>query len=552
MLTRLTVSNYAIIDHLEVRFSENTNVITGETGAGKSIIIGALSLILGQRADAKALKDADKKCVVEATFDISKNKLKAFFKENDLDYDAQTTVRREITSNGKTRSFINDTPVSLTVLKQLGEQLVNLHSQHDTLALNSAQFQLEMVDALVQHDKELAAFGEKYSVYKKIQNEIRALIEQNQHINDKDYLQFQYNELAEVNLKEGEQEQLENELKTLENAEEISGTLGKVSGLLQDSDYAVLNQLREVYTQLKSVSAFHPGISEVLKRVDSTQIELKDIYAELENISGSVVFDPARINTLNERLNTLNRLEQKHRVQNTAELIAVRDALEQKLQSFENLDKELAEKRNALEKIQQEMTVLGNTLHENRTKKKTFIESKVTTLLKDVGMPNARFEIEVEKMPFEKVTEFGLDKVSFLFSANKGGRLEELRSVASGGELSRLMLVLKSLLAASVAMPTLIFDEIDTGVSGETAIKVGALLEKLGKSRQVITITHLPQIARAGDSHFFVYKEDVDDKTVSRMKKLTEKERVIEIAKMIGGEKYSDKALASAKELLLN
>jgi len=552
MLQRLTISNYAIIDHLEVRFSDNMNVITGETGAGKSILLGALSLILGQRADGKALMDAEKKCVVEAAFEISKNKLKTFFKAHDLDYDALTTVRREITPNGKSRSFINDTPVNLNVLKELGEQLVNLHSQHETLALNNAQFQLEMVDALVQHEKQLASFSEKYLAYKKIQAEIQSLIDQNQHINDKDYLEFQYRELADANLKEGEQEVVESELKTLENSEEISSALGKVSGLLQDSDFAVLNQLREIYAQLKNVSAYHPAINDALKRIESSQIELKDIYAELEHLSGSVVFDPAKIGALNERLDTLNRLQQKHRAQNSAELIAVRNTLEQKLQSFENLDKELSEKRNALEKVQQEMISLGAVLHDNRKKKKTSIETQVTSLLKEVGMPNARFEVEVEKLSFEKATEFGFDKITFLFSANKGGRVDELKSVASGGELSRLMLVLKSLLAASVAMPTLIFDEIDTGVSGETAIKVGAVLEKLGKSRQVITITHLPQIARVGNAHFYVYKEDKDEKTVTRMKKLNDKERVIEIAKMIGGEKYSQKALASAKELLLN
>lgn len=552
MLQRLTVTNYAIIDQLEVRFSENMNVITGETGAGKSILLGALALILGQRADVKALLDTEKKCVVEGVFDIGKNKLKTFFKTHDLDYDAVTTVRREITPNGKSRSFINDTPVNLTVLKELGEQLVNLHSQHETLALNNAQFQLDMVDALAQHEKQLSTFSEHYVAYRKIEAEINALIEHNQHINDKDYLEFQYAELADADVKEGEQEQVESELKTLENAEEISSALGKVSGLLQDSDFAVMPQLREAYSQLKNVSAFHPAINEALKRVDSALIELKDIYAELEAISETITYEPKKIEALNERLNTLNRLQQKHRVQNISELLAVRDELKRKLQSFENLDKELSEKRKALEKVKQEMILLGEALHENRKKKKNNIETQVTSLLKEVGMPNARFEVEIEKLPFEKVTECGFDKITFLFSANKGGRMDELKSVASGGELSRLMLVLKSLLAASVATPTLIFDEIDTGVSGETAIKVGALLEKLGKARQVITITHLPQIARVGDAHFYVYKEDRDDKTVTRMKKLSEKERVIEIAKMIGGEKYSQKALESAKELLLN
>ncbi len=552
MLQKLTIANYAIIDHLEVRFSDNLNIITGETGAGKSIIIGALSLILGERADAKTLFDEGRKCVVEATFDISRYRLKSFFKENDLDEEETTIVRREISPNGKSRSFINDTPVNLAVLRQLGEQLVNLHSQHETLALNNPQFQLELVDALVQHDKLLHSFGEKYQLYKKVQREIQSLIEQNQHITDKDYLEFQYKELAEADLKEGEQESLENELKALENAEEIKSALGKVSGLIQHSDFSVSNQLREIFSLLKNVSGFHAGVQEISKRIESSQIELKDIAAEIENLGETIAYDSEKINQLNERLDTLNRLQQKHRAQDISGLIAARDSLEQKLKSFETLDAELSKRRKQLDALQTEMTSLGDAIHENRKKKQPFIEKQVMSLLKEVGMPNARFEAAIEKLPFEKVTPLGFDRITFLFSANIGSRTEELKSVASGGELSRLMLVLKSLLASGIAMPTLIFDEIDSGVSGETAIKVGMLLEKLGKSHQVIAITHLPQIARVGDTHFFVYKEDKDEKTVTRLKKLNDKERVIEIAKMIGGEKYSEKALASARELLLS
>lgn len=552
MLQKLTVTNYAIIDRLEVRFSENVSIITGETGAGKSILIGALSLILGQRADTKALMNKEEKCVVEGVFDVSRYDLKSFFPENDLDYDQLTIVRREISPNGKSRSFINDTPVNLNVLKQLGEQLVNLHSQHETLALSNPQFQLQMVDALVQHERTLSAFREKYLSHKKLQGEIKTLIEQNQHIIDKDYLEYQFKELAVADLKEDEQEALENELKTLENSEEIKNTVSKASGLLQHSDFSVLNQLREIYAQLKNVASFHPGINELAKRLDSSQIELKDISVELENLGESLVYNPEKINRLNERLNTLNRLQQKHRVQNVKELIAMKDSLAQKLKTFESLDAELTKKRKQLDELQKEMTALGDEISQKRKNKKPSIETSVMELLKEVGIPNARFEIEIEKLPFEKITPFGFDKITFLFSANKGGNMEELKSVASGGELSRLMLVLKSLLAAGIEMPTLIFDEIDAGVSGETAIKVGMLLEKLGKAHQVIIITHLPQIARVGDSHLFVYKEDKEDKTVARLRKLSDKERVIEIAKMIGGEKYSEKALASAKELLLN
>ncbi len=552
MLLKLTIANYAIIDRLEVQFSGNLNVITGETGAGKSIIIGALSLILGERADAKSFFDQSQKCVVEGTFDLKGCGLNSFFKEHELDYDNHTIVRREISPNGKSRSFINDTPVNLAVLRQLGEQLVNLHSQHETLALNNPQFQLELVDSLANHENKLAVFREKYLSYKKIQSEIQSLIEQNRHITDKDYLEFQLKELREADLKADEQEALEAELKSLENAEEIISAMDKVSGLIRQSDFSVSNRIREAFSLLKSVAPFHKGAQDIAKRLDSVQIELNDISAELENIAESVASNPDRISLLNERLDTLNRLQQKHRVHNITELIGVRDSLDEKLQSFESLDKQLSEKRRQMDELQMEMTKLGDGIHAGRVGRKPFIEKQVMSLLKEVGMPNASFDVAIEKIPFEKVTPTGFDKITFLFSANKGGRMEELKSVASGGELSRLMLVLKSLLASSVAMPTLIFDEIDSGVSGETAIKVGTLLEKLGKSHQVVTITHLPQIARVGDTHFFVYKEDKDDKTVTRVKKLSEKERVIEIAKMIGGEKYSEKALASARELLTN
>ncbi len=552
MLQKLSIANYAIIEKLDVQLSDSLNIITGETGAGKSIIIGALSLALGQRADGKSLLNKNEKCVVEATFDVGKYDLKCFFRENDLDYDKTLIVRRELTPAGKSRSFVNDTPVNLSVLKELGEQLVNLHSQHETLALNNSLFQLEMVDALVGHEKLLVEFRGKYDGYRSLQAEIESLIAQNQHITDRDYLEFQFKELEEAGLNETEQESLESELKTLENAEEIKGTLDNASGLLQQSDYSVLSQLRALGALLKKVSSFNSSVKDLAARTDSVQIELQDVANEIENLNESITVDPEKMNVLSERLNLLNRLQQKHRTQNIQELLAIKDTLEQKLKSFEVLEKELSEKQGRLETIRKEMEATGEKIHANRNKQKPLIEKEVMSLLKEVGMPNARFEIDIEKLPFEKVTPLGFDKVTFLFSANKGSQLEDLRSVASGGELSRLMLALKSLLAEGVSMPTLIFDEIDTGISGETSIKVGVLLEKLGKSHQVIIITHLPQIARIGDTHFFAYKNDIDDKTVTNLKKLNEKERVIEIAKMIGGEKYSDKALANAKELLLS
>lgn len=550
MLQKLVIKNYAIIDHIEVDFSDRINIITGETGAGKSILVGALSLILGQRADMKTLFDKNKKCIVEGIFDLKSYQIQPFFKKNDLDYDDLSIIRREINPVGKSRSFINDTPVNLSVLKQLGEQLVNLHSQHETLALTNTAFQLQLVDAMARHDGLLEDYQKDFLHYIDLKAKLQKLLEKSS-LGDKDYLEFQLNELIEANLEEKEQEQLENELSMQEHAEDIKSNLSKVIGILDESDVSVNIQIKEVSSLLRSIQNFHPALEEISNRLESVSIELQDISSEIENIEGSTTVDEERIEEINDRLNILNKLQQKHRVQTVKALIEIRDDFEEKLQSMEKFKEELEDLQQQLNTIQKVLLEKAQQLHINRSGITDEIETEVKQMLEEVGMPNAQFEVKIDELPFEKITTFGLDKITFLFSANKGSRLAEIKHVASGGELSRLMLVLKSLIASSKSMPTLIFDEIDTGISGETAIKVGRLLEKLGKNHQAIIITHLPQIAGIGEQHFFVHKELKNNKTITKIKALDKDERIKEIAKMIGGEKYTDTALKSAKELLV-
>lgn len=552
MLKKLTVRNYAIIEHIELNFSDHLNIITGETGAGKSIIIGALSLILGQRADSKTLYSKESKCIVEGVFTMHSDELKKFFTEHDLDYSDETIIRREINPAGKSRSFINDTPVNLNALKQLGMQLINLHSQHETLALGDNLFQLKVVDNIAGHDTILKQFNQEYQQLKQYQNQLESLINSNTGIADKDYLAFQFGELKEAGLIGGEDNKLEEELKMLENAEEIKTNLTKSYDLIDQSENSVNSQLSETLSLIKHVENFNPEIQKLYLRIGSCQIELQDISEELLRIGQETNFDPGRIEEIYDRLNTINRLQQKHKTASVEELIYIRDTIETQLQSFDLLTGKIEEIQKKINGVKEILTSTGREIHLKRKAEIPKIESRVEKMLHDLGMPNAQFKIKIEEQPFERITRNGLDKVTFLFSANKGSHFDELKQVASGGELSRLMLVLKSLIAASKSMPTLIFDEIDTGISGETAIKVSKLLGKLGNVHQVISITHLPQIARMGQKHFYVYKDIIENKTVTKVNELNDKERIIEIAKMIGGDKYTDTALKSAKELLVS
>lgn len=550
MLQKLTVKNYAIIDHIEIDFSEQLNIITGETGAGKSILLGALSLVLGDRADSRSLFDEQEKCVVEAQFQIGGYGLATFFSDNDLDYETTTFIRREITNTGKSRAFINDTPVNLNVLRELGAQLVNLHSQHETLELSSAGFQLQLVDAVAKNDAEVLAYSNAYKVWREQLKELETLkAELLQTTGDLDYLTYQLQELDEAGLDNEDHQALEQELVALENAEEIKGGLSKVYGLLND-DEAATSMITEASYQLGHLLKFSAEIAKLDERLESVLIELQDIARETLNLAENTTYDQERVALLNDRLNVVNKLLSKHRLGDVSELVTLRNDLRSRIDASANLQERINQLELDLVDLKHQLQQTGLKLSQSRKAVVTVIGDKVAEQLAYVGMPNSKLAIEIEQTTLDKATPQGLDKVRFLFSANKGRQPEELKHVASGGELSRLMLVLKSLIAANTALPTLIFDEIDTGISGEVANKVGHVLEQLGKSHQIISITHLPQIASKGNSHYFVYKAQAGSKTVTRIKELNKEERVAEIAKMLGGERITDAALENAKELL--
>lgn len=553
MLQRLTVKNYAIIDHIEIRFSGNLNTITGETGAGKSIILGALSLILGARAANKTLYNEEEKCVVEGLFNLKGYDLKDFFAQNDLDYETETIIRREITPSGKSRAFINDTPVLLDVLKELGAMLINLHSQHETLALSSTTFQLQLVDAVARNQDSLAAYRTTFDSYKKTEQQLTNLREESRSsMGDLDYLQFQYNELEKANLDIDEFNNLEEELSLLENAEEIkSGITGAVN-LLSYDEGSALDRLATTLSHLRGLTQYNDQLKELAERVESSRIELQDVARELEHLADNTQYDPERVGELQQRQNTINRLLVKHQVETVADLLDMQADIEGKLQAYQGITADIEKLEAQLTTLQKELGQQGGKLYDTRQTVLPGIEKEVKELLSFVGMPNADFRIKLERLPLDKVHRNGMDKVTFLFTANKGMQPEELRKVASGGELSRLMLVLKSLIASNTALPTLIFDEIDTGISGEVAAKVGQVMEKLGAQHQVIAITHLPQIASKGSSHYFVYKQTDGDRTATQIKKLSAEDRATEIAKMLGGDTVTQAAMDNARELLLN
>lgn len=551
MLKHLSVQNYALIDHLEVEFADGLTIITGETGAGKSILLGALGLIAGSRADTQALQDKTKKCIIEASFNIKEYALSDFFKEHELDYEATTTIRREINPEGKSRAFINDTPVTLNQLKELGERLIDIHSQHQTLSLNGADFQLSVVDAFAKHESLLNEYKTEHKNFRSLEKQLNDLIEKEaQAKKDMDYFQFQFNELEDANLKAGEQTALEQELETLNNAEDIKLNLSKAAFGLSGGEQNLLTSLNEIKSILNGLSKFKPEIAELNSRINSSYIELKDISNELEALEQEILYDPKRIELLNDQLDAIYRLQQKHQVKTIEELIAIKDELSNKLLDFSSLETEIEKVKLLLEKSDKTLSAKARTISENRKKVIPKIEKEISSLLSALSMPNAQLKIEQKAM--ETYTINGIDKINFLFSANKGSEFKELNKVASGGELSRLMLSIKSLIAKLTALPTIIFDEIDTGVSGDVADKVGTIMNTMSDSMQVITITHLPQIASKGGSHLFVYKEDKNNKTYSNIKKLNTEERVQEIAKMLSTGTPSAAAISNAKELLKN
>ena len=559
MLQKLAISNYALIDNLEISFDKGLNILTGETGAGKSIILGALSLILGQRAESRYFFNQQKKCVIEGTFRINDFHLKSFFEENDLDHEAETILRREITADGKSRSFVNDTPVNLTLLKQLGEKLIDIHSQHATLEINDPDFQLLVVDSVAGHGELLNDYRAKFKSFKKNSAKLQQLIADSDKAKaDLDYYQFQFDELEKAKLDAGEQDKLEQELYTLNNAEEIKRSLVAATYLMQEGETSALLQLREAAHHLSSLEKFNPEIAELHERLKSTVIELKDIAAEVETIEQRTHTDEARIIEINDRLNIIFSLQKKHRVSTNAELLLLQDDLSAKIEQAVHGDEEIEKLQKQLTVEKAELEKLAEQLSANRTKAIPAIEKQVVQSLGEMGMSSSTLKVEqvVRKSEspdvrkIERLSDSGIDEIRFLFSANKGHTLAEMSKVASGGELSRLMLSIKSLIASHTALPTIIFDEIDAGVSGEVANKVGIIMEHLAQNLQVITITHLPQIASKGQNHYFVYKDNGSATTYTRIKQLTEPERVVEIAKMLSGDKPGESALQNARELL--
>jgi DNA repair protein RecN (Recombination protein N) len=561
MLQRLSISNYALIDNLEISLDKGLNILTGETGAGKSIILGALSLILGQRVESRYFFNQQKKCVIEGAFKIGGFHLKSFFDENDLDYEAETVLRREISADGKSRAFVNDTPVTLNLLKALGEKLIDIHSQHATLEINDPDFQLLVVDSVAKHDDLLNNYRLKFKNHKKEIARLRQMIAESDKAKaDLDYYQFQFDELEKANLATDEQGLLEQELFSLNNAEEIKRNLLGAYYLMNEGETSAIIQLREAGHQLSSLEKFNPDITELYQRLNSVIIELKDIAAEIELIEQRTHTNEARAEEINTRLSLLYNLQKKHRVNTNTELLRLMDDLSGKIQqaifgdeAIEKLQKQLNIDLAELEKLAAELSA-------NRAKVIPAIEIQVLKSLAEMGMANSNLRIEQTSItesggrnsPLASggLGDSGIDVIRFLFSANKGHSLAEMSKVASGGELSRLMLSIKSLIAQNTALPTIIFDEIDTGVSGEVANKVGQIMEKLSENLQVITITHLPQIAGKGQSHYFVYKDEEGATTYTRIKQLNKQERVLEIAKMLSGDNPGESAMQNARELL--
>lgn len=551
MLKRLAISNYALIDNLDISFSDELNILTGETGAGKSIVLGALSLILGQRAEGKYFFNQQKKCVIEGTFLVKSFHLNDFFKENDLDYEPETVLRREISSDGKSRAFINDTPVNLATLKKLGEQLIDIHSQHATLEINNEDFQLLVIDTIADNRAVLENYNSTYKTYRHAQKTLKELISQSeQSKSDLDYFRFQFDELEKANLSEYEQAQLEQENDALTHAEEIKRSLISAIGILNEQDSAVITKLKEAATSLGNAERYNPEIKDLHERLNSSLIEVKDILSEIERVEQYSSVDESRLEEVNQRLDLLYSLQKKHRVNSNPELITLRDQLSDKLNSILFADEDIEKLRQELDSIYLKLLDFSEQLHQSRISSIPHVEQSVKATLHEVGMPNAVLQISNERLPEGKFELNGTDQIKFLFTANKGQVPLPMNKVASGGELSRLMLSIKSLIAVHTALPTIIFDEIDTGISGEVALKVGNIMEKLSENMQVIAITHLPQIAARGNAHYTVYKDEKSDITHTNIRRIGSDERVMELAKMLSGNNPGESAILNARELL--
>lgn len=550
MLRQLYIRNFTLIDELDITFKPGFSVITGETGAGKSIILGAIGQILGNRADARMVKAGCDKCVIEAHFDLSNYDMEGFFNDNDIDYEPEDCIiRRELKANGKSRAFINDTPVALTTARELGQQLVDIHSQHQNLLLQKEDFQLNVVDIIAHNSQLLNDYRTLFDGYAKAKAALREKEEECEKDRaNEDFLRFQADELVKAQLIDGEQEELEQELETLSHAEDIKGALFDADNLLSGDDRCITQSCKTMLSRLSDIGDVYPAIRQVTERIDSAYIELKDIARDISNLAESIDFDPARLTMANERLDTIYTLQKKHHVESVAELIAIRDSLTARLNDITNSEDMLEDMRRQVEDMHRKATEAAARLTESRQEAARHVTEQLLAQMTSLGMPNARFEIKFET---KELAADGADRISYMFSANKNVPLEPIAQVASGGEVARVMLSLKAMISGAVKLPTIIFDEIDTGVSGRVAEMMAQIMRQMGRAdRQVISITHLPQIAALGTTHYKVEKTDTDDTTISRMRMLGHDERIKEIAQMLSGSNISDAAIENAKSLL--
>ena len=553
MLQSIHIQNYALIESLDIDFHSGFSVITGETGAGKSIILGAIGLLVGQRADIKAIKNGASKCIVEARFNVTSYQLESFFEEHELENEGEECIlRRELYASGKSRAFINDTPASLAQMKELGEKLIDVHSQHQNLLLNQENFQLNVLDILAHDEKELQLYKEIYSDYKKVSRELTDILEQaDKNSQDEDYIRYQVEQLEEANLQEGEQEELEQEAETLSHAEEIKASLYKVDACMSSDEMALLTLTKDCIQTLQGIVRVYGQAQDWIERLNSCHIELKDLSHEIANAGEEVEFNPTRLDYVNERLNLIYTLQKKHRVSSVEELISLAQEFRGKLDAITSYDDKIQELTKQKEDLYNKVLAQARVLTEYRLKSAKEIEQQMEGYLIPLGMPNVRFAVELSNK--KEPDAHGLDNVNFLFSANKNGTLQNVASIASGGEIARVMLSLKAMIAGAVKLPTIIFDEIDTGVSGSIAEKMALIMQEMGQAnRQVISITHLPQIAAKGSTHYKVYKEDTEIGTNSHIRQLNQEERIHEIANMLSGATMTEAALNNAKALLNN
>ena len=550
MLKSLFIQNFVLIDSLDICFNPGFSVITGETGAGKSIILGALSLVLGQRADGKSIKQGADKCVIEAIFDVSKYQLEPFFLGNDLEYDPESCIlRRELYASGKSRAFVNDSPVPLAILKELGTKLRDIHSQHQNLLLGDNRFQLRVVDVMAENEILLILYKKEYTRYQGLRKALSALKERAaQSKQEEDYIRFQLDQLEEANLQPNEQEELEQEQETLSHAEEIKSSLYRVSSCLDGEEQGVVSLLKESLSSMDALERYFPRAKEIAERLRSAYIDLNDLASEMEGMIEDVEFNPDRLAWVNERLDSLYALQQKHRVSSVDDLIALRDQFRAQLTDIESFDEQIAALEKQVQDAYKELLQQAAVLSEQRKVAAVAFAQQLVQMVAPLGMPHTRFQVEV--VPRKEPESDGMDEIRFLFSANKSMALQPVAQTASGGEISRLMLCIKAMIAGFTALPTIIFDEVDTGVSGDIADKMGHIMQDLGSKMQVFAITHLPQIAAQGEAHYFVYKEDVKDRTLTRIRPLDKEERIREVARMLSGSALTEASLANAKDLL--